>query len=364
MMQRIIGLTFVMLLGVGILTGCNSATSNKPAASSPAVEPPSIAGIVTTFAGTGTQGAVNGTATASSFYSPSGIATDGTNLYVADTYNNSIRKIVISTGEVTTLAGSGAKGSDNGTGTAATFYYPYGVATDGTNVYVADTWNNLIRKIVISTGEVTTVAGTGSSGQANGAGSAATFSWPYGVATDGTNLYVADFNFSLIRKIVIGTGDVTTFAGSGKYSSTDGIGTAASFYYPYGVATDGTNLYVSDNKGNVIRKIVISTRDVTTLAGSGNIGSSNGIGTKASFYGPTGLATDGTYLYVADGTNKLIRKVLIATGAVTSVAGNSANATTDGTGSAASFKYPQGLAYTNKTLYVADSNGNNVRAIK
>ena len=103
---------------------------------------------------------------------------------------------------VTTLAGTGSTGStDNSTGTSASFYYPHGITTDGTNLYVADTSNHLIRKIVISTGAVTTLAGTGSSGSANGTGTSASFNRPYGITTDGTNLYVGDRNNHQIRKI-------------------------------------------------------------------------------------------------------------------------------------------------------------------
>jgi len=102
---------------------------------------------------------------------------------------------------VTTLAGTGSSGSANGTGTSASFNYPRGITTDGTNLYVADYSNHLIRKIVISTGAVTTVAGTGSSGSANGTGTSASFNYPYGITTDGTNLYVADSGNHLIRKI-------------------------------------------------------------------------------------------------------------------------------------------------------------------
>ena len=102
---------------------------------------------------------------------------------------------------VTTLAGTVDNGSANGTGTSASFNYPFGITTDGTNLYVADSFNHLIRKIVISTGVVTTVAGTGSSGYANGTGTSASFNYPSGITTDGTNLYVADQVNHLIRKI-------------------------------------------------------------------------------------------------------------------------------------------------------------------
>jgi len=148
----------------------------------------SLSTVVTTLAGTGSSGSANGTGTSASFNNPYGITTDGTNLYVADYSNHLIRKIVISTGAVTTLAGTGSSGSANGTGTSASFQSPEGITTDGTNLYVADTENYEIRHINISTGVVTTVAGTGSSGSANGTGTSASFNYPHGITTDGTNL--------------------------------------------------------------------------------------------------------------------------------------------------------------------------------
>jgi len=212
---------------------------------------------------------------------------------------------------VTTLAGTGSTGStDNSTGTSASFNYPQGITTDGTNLYVADTSNHLIRKIVISTGAVTTLAGTGSSGSTdNSTGTSASFYDPREITTDGTNLYVADTKNNLIRKIVISTGAVTTLAGTGSIGSANGTGTSASFYYPQGITTDGTNLYVAEEGNHLIRKIVISTGVVTTVAGTGSSGSANGTGTSASFSQPNGITTDGTNLYVADYLNHLIRKI-------------------------------------------------------
>ena len=132
---------------------------------------------------------------------------------MADTNNNKIRKIVISSGVVTTIAGSGTGTFANGTGPEASFKKPYGIITDGTNLYVADTENHKIRKIVISTGAVTTLAGSGSQGSTDGTGTSATFKNPRGITTDGTNLYVGDYSNHTIRKIVISTGAVTTLAG-------------------------------------------------------------------------------------------------------------------------------------------------------
>ena len=120
---------------------------------------------------------------------------------------------------------------------------------------MTDRDNHLIRKIVISTGAVTTVAGTGSSGSANGTGTSASFNGPTGISTDGTNLYLADYNNHLIRKIVISTGAVTTVAGTGSSGSANGTGTSASFYNPIAITTDGTNLYVADFDNHLIRQI-------------------------------------------------------------------------------------------------------------
>jgi hypothetical protein len=154
---------------------------------------------------------------------------------------------------VTTVAGTGSSGSANGTGTSARFNYPEGITTDGTNLYVADSSNHKIRKIVISTGVVTTLAGS-SLGFTDATSASARFYFPRGITTDGTNLYVADTSNYKIRKIVISTGVVTTLAGS-SYGSTDATGTSASFKYPRGITTDGTNLYVADQSNHRIRKI-------------------------------------------------------------------------------------------------------------
>jgi DNA-binding beta-propeller fold protein YncE len=327
----------------------------------------SLSGIVTTLAGSGAAGAINATGTSASFSGPLGVATDGTNVYVADVTNNLIRKIVISTGAVTTLAGSVAGGSLNATGTAASFNSPTGVATDGTNVYVADSGNNMIRQIVISTGVVTTLAGSVAGGSFNATGTAASFSMPYGVATDGTNVYVADSNNNLIRKIVISTGVVTTLAGSLNYGSTNATGTAARFDFPVGLATDGTKLFVADAANNLIRQIVIGTGAVTTLAGSGTAGSLNATGTAASFNCPTGVATDGANLYVADQSNKLLREIVISTGVVTTLAGSGTAGSLNATGTAASFSRPYGVAMNANVpsqLFVADETNNLIREIQ
>ena len=200
------------------------------------------------------------------------------------------------TGRTSTLAGTASTfvsgGFTDGTGAAARFFWPEGITTDGMNLYVCDTYNNTIRKIVIATGAVTTLAGTagggpfdsmGSIGAADGLGAAASFNMPEGITTDGTNLYVTDSGNDTIRKIVIATGAVTTLAGTvGLAGSTDGLGAAANFSYPVGITSDRTNLYVSDSGNGIIRKVVIATGAVTTLAGTaGPFGSTDGLGAAA-----------------------------------------------------------------------------------
>ncbi|MCD0489495.1 YDG domain-containing protein [Pedobacter sp. MC2016-14] len=340
----------------------SAITAFAPANSGGAV-PATVYGQVSTLTGSGSQGSANGTATAASFYYPFGVATDASgNVYVADTYNHLIRKISPA-GVVSTLAGNVSGGSADGTGTAASFNYPSGVATDASgNVYVADQNNNLIRKISPA-GVVSRLAGN-SLGSANGTGTAASFNYPFGVATDAAgNVYVGDYANNLVRKISP-AGVVSTLAGSGSYGSANGTGTATSFYYPKGVATDASgNVYVADQVNNLIRKIS-PAGVVSTLAGSGSIGRANGPGTAARFYYPYGVATDAAgNVYVADTYNNLIRKIS-PTGVVSTLAGSSSQGSANGTGTAASFTYPIGVATDAAgNVYVADYGNNLVRKI-
>jgi serine/threonine protein kinase, bacterial len=320
--------------------------------------------IVTTLAGSGTLGNDDGTGTAASFNYPTGVAVDATgNVYVADTDNHKIRKITPA-GIVTTLAGSGSPGAQDGAGTAATFRSPYGVAVDaGGNVYVADTGNNRIRWIAPG-GAVTTFAGSGSPGSQDGTGAAASFRMPTGVAVDASgNVYVSDTDNGKIRKITPG-GVVTTLAGSGAWGSADGAGAAASFKGPYGVAVNGGgDVFVADMFNNTIRKIAAGGV-VTTLAGSGAQGHADGSGTAASFSWPSGVAVGaGGDVYVADLANYRIRKVTPA-GGVTTYAGSGAPGNVNGPASAASFGAPSGVAAdASGGLYVTDYAFHTVRKI-
>jgi sugar lactone lactonase YvrE len=237
---------------------------------------------------------------------------------VADTLNNTLR-MVSASGVVSTLAGSqGTAGSLDGTGTAARFQGPQGLAVDsGGNVYVADTNNHTIRKVVPSTSAVTTVAGlAGNAGCADGMGSLAQFNYPSGVAVDNAgNVYVADTDNHTIRAIS-SSGQVSTLAGSaGNSGGADGTGSAARFDSPSDVAVDSSgNVYVADTDNFTIRKVVPSTGLVTTLAGLAETsGSADGLGSEVRFFHPAGIAVDSSSnIYVADTDNDTVRSGLLA----------------------------------------------------
>ncbi len=303
------------------------------------------------------------------FLLPGGGASDGTFVYIADTHNHTIRRIKIDTGEVTTLAGTpGLWGSDDGTGASARFYYPSDLAIDGSHLYVADTQNSTIRKVDVLTGVVTTPIGSaGIHWSMDGTGPNAGFSFPIGIACDGTHLYIADTQTSLIRRIEISTGEVTTLAGRARFQgSTDGVGSDARFSFPEGIATDGIDLFVADTNNHTIRRIQIATGLVTTLAGIPKAnGSSDGVGDAARFHYPKSLSLHGTDLYVTDSQNHTIRKIEIDTRMVSTLAGKSGfGENTDGTGSAARFRHPSGITASGGNLYVSDRRNNSIRKIE
>ena len=265
----------------------------------------SSAGVVTTFAGSTTgRGNTDGTGTAATFSYPVGLALDSSgNLYVADATNDTIRKIT-SAGVVTTfVGGAGFAGSTDATGTAARFNYPTGVTVDSSgNVYVADTTNNTIRKIT-SGGAVSTLAGVaGLSGYADGAGIAAMFNQPGGLALDSSgNLYVADTGNSAIRRVTP-AGVVTTFAGLPTVAGLeDATGTAALFNQPKALAFDSSgNLWVADT-GNAAIRMVTSAGVVTTVPLS--FSSSTSSTTTTTSTTATSSTTTGTVTSTASGSS-------------------------------------------------------------
>jgi sugar lactone lactonase YvrE len=331
-------------------------------------------GTVSTLAGSpGVSGSVDGSGTNALFNAPQGIAVDSSgNVYVADTGNDTIRKMT-SAGAVSTLAGlAGNAGSIDGSGTNAAFYSPEGLAVDANGtIYVADTWNHTIRA-VSSTGSVHTYAGqAGIFGGTNAVGTNALFYEPSAVAVDaGDNIFVADTGNNAIREIVPG-GTVTTLAGSiGNFGYTNATGTNALFDAPQGIAVDASdNLYVADYLNNGIRKVT-AAGVVTTVAGvPGSFGSANGVGTNALFWGPQALIVNpnnNNLVYVADTGNSAVRQISISgTQAVVSAfAGNASAGSVDATGATARFFWPMDVASDGHgNFYVADAQNNTIRNI-
>ncbi len=349
--------------------GANQACVNSACFTCSSGQTGCSAGAVSYFAGVvGMAGNTNAALTASKFNLPYGIEFDNLgNMFIVDSFNHTIREIASGATQVTTLAGlAGSSGSENGTGVAAKFYNPTNIVSDhADHLFVADSYNHAIRQIVVSTGVVTTLAGTStSSGNVDGTGAAAHFTYPFGIALDGGNLYVADYGTHTVRQVVISTAVVTTLAGSGTVGSMDGTGTAAQFGSVVGITTDHLgNLFVTDGNSHNIRKIVIATKAVTTLAGGTTAGHVDAVGAAARFNTPYDITYDGGNLYVAENGNHDIRKVIIGTGAVTTFAGvPGSTGSSDGTNGAAKFNGPVGIDYDGAgNLWISDTHNDTIR---
>ena len=324
--------------------------------------------VVSTFAGS-TSGTTDGTGAAAKFTDPWGIARDANgNLYVAEDKGHRIRKITPA-GVVTTFAGS-VQGYEDGPGSSAKFNSPTALTVDAQgNIYVAESGGNRIRKITPA-GVVSTVAGTGVAGFADGAAATAMFKTPSGIAVDADgNLYVSDRDNTRIRKIST-AGVVTTLAGSGAVGQADGLGAAAQFNAPSGLAIDGDgNLYLTDTDNHMIRKIT-PAGEVTTIAGSGQMGQggaggfADGTGRSAQFNYPWNIAIgpDGM-LYVSDYFNHRIR-MITPEGVVTTIAGSGAIGDKNGPALQASFNEPGGIVVgLDGSLYIVDNRNLRIRKI-
>lgn len=294
---------------------------------------------------------------------PYDITTDGTHLYVTDAFNHVIRKMSIQSGELTTLAGSsevaGTADSSDGTGDTARFNRPYGITLSGDYLYVTDKLGDntlpldrTIRRVHRETGETTTVV--------------AGLAIPRGIVALGGDLYFVDGD-ATVRHVDLDALAVTIVAGEADTPGTaDGTGADARFHSPTGITTDGTVLYVADRDNENVRTVDPATGQVTTLAGlAGESGFQDGTGADARFSGPAGLTSDGTYLYLTETRNHTVRRIEIATGAVTTVAGSAGTAgSTWGEGDTARFWQPEGITTDGINLYLVSGLNHLIRKIQ
>jgi hypothetical protein len=341
-----------------------------------------MAGTITTVAGTGTWG-YNGDgipATSAMLNIPYGVDANAVgDLFIADEWNQLVRKVSASTGLISTVAGTAETYGYNGDGIAATsafLHYPFDAVVDAAgSVYIADTVNDRIRLVSAATGLISTVAGTGTAGY-NGDGIAATtanLNLPFGVAVDGAgNVYIADYDNYRVRKVSAGTGLISTVAGTGVAGNNgDGIpATTAMLDHPSGVAVDAAgNIYIADYYDHRIRRVSAATGLISTVAGTGESGY-NGDGmaaTSARLYHPSAVAVDAAgNIYIADAWNERVRKVSAATGLISTVAGTGTwGYNGDGmNATAASLAGPWDVAVdAAANLYIADSENHSIRKV-
>ena len=342
-----------------VLAGCAISSSQMDAA-------PLSFPQVATLAGDGSAGAVDGPAARINRPHGLSLAASGT-LIFADRGNHQVRAVKPDS-SVTTVAGAGKPGFADGPVGLVQFNEPIAVAIErGGAIYVADRNNHRIRKIRTD-GTVATLAGTGESGFADGSGSAARFNQPYGVALNQaeTTLYVADYLNHAIRQINLLTGQVSTLAGNGIAGNVDGEGGVARFNQPYNVRVDARGMiWVPDQLNHSIRTVTPAGR-VLTVAGTGKAGVADGRGTTAQFNNPTGVVTlpDGTAV-VADRNNNRLRRVA-ADGTVTTLAGTVEAGFTDGPATSARLNQPLDVVFDAKTnrLLISEDKGHRIRVLE
>lgn len=325
---------------------------------------------VSTVAGNSTAGLLDGIGTAAQCNTPYSVKSDGgSTIYFADTYNHAIRKYDIITGQVTTIAGNGVAGYVDGPCTTARFNYPEGVFYKNNFLYIGDNINNVIRKIDLINNTVSTIAGSGAQGYLDGPVGQAKFYQPkYLIVDNANNVLVADYENHCIRKI--SGGQVTTIAGiGGTPGYQDGPTSTALFHRPADLCMDTTTgfIYVTDIMNHVIRRID-TANNVTTFAGTGVAGNVDGPAASAQFIHPTAIdiTCQNNFIYVADGYGgDNIRKISVANGTVSTVAGvYSVTGWQDGSGSSALFNQIQGLCFDpHGNLYVGDAYNSRIRKI-
>ncbi len=338
-------------------------------------------GIISTYAGTGTAGfsGDGGAATGAKLNNPFGLAVDNAgNLYIADFNSGTIRKVSAATGIITTYAGTGTAGysGDGGPATSAQLAAPRIAFDSAGNLYIADYYNNRIRKVNAATGIVTTIAGTGTAGYSGdgGAATSALLHQPAAVAVDGAgNVYISDANNERIRKVTAGTGIITTIAGNGVvgFSGDGGAATSAKLNNPAGLALDaGGNLYVAEFGNQTVRKVAAGTGIILTVAGIGGSVGYSGDGsaaTAAKLNSPEAVSVDNAgNLYIADSGNNRIRRVAAVTGVITTVVGTGTPGYTgdNGTATAAKLNFPSVATFDGAgNLYITDSHNNVIRKV-
>ena len=356
----------IFLLSAALLEGCGGTSVVSY-------------GTISTLAGTGKQGysGDGGAATAALLGTPSCVVVDAAgNVFAADSANHVVRK-VSAAGTISTVAGTGAAGyaGDNGLATAAQLNSPNGCALDGAgNLYIADTGNNVVRKVANATGLITTVAGTGSAGF-SGEGAPpilAELNQPYGVALDSVgNLYISDTKNQRVRKVSFTANTIVTLAGNGTfgYSGDGGSATAGQLYNPEGLlVTSAGDIIVAEEANSVVRKISVATGKLSTLAGSSKYGfAGNGnAAAEALLQGPTSVAMDTAgNLYISDAGNNEIRRVDTKNTIVAVVGDGSSGYVGDGkAASAASMTRPRGVAVSAAgIMYIADTGNFVVRKV-
>ncbi len=348
--------------------------SAQPARSLPAP------GYINTIAGNGTYGysGDGGAATSAKLAYPEFVAVDSAgDVIIPDTWNNRIREVSASTGIISTIIGNGIRGysGDGGSAINAELYEPTGIVLDSSgNIYFAEGGNQRVRKVTISTGVITTIAGNGTAGYSGDGGLAtnAELNYPSGIAIDSAgNVYIADQSNNRIRKVTASTGIISTIAGNGTagYSGDGGLATSAELNDPDDVALDRAgNIYLADSGNNLLRMIAASSGVITTVAGTGAV-SYNGDGipaTSANVPEPLGIALDPFgNLYISDGSLR-VRKVTVSTGMISTVAGNGTQGFSGdgGPATSAELDWPGGVRLdTSRNLYIVDGSNDRIRVV-